>query len=170
MLPFFDIDGRIVGAYGRRISPENRQSHIYHHHWFYGNATFFNIEAVRQFNHLILCKSPIEACVFISAGFKNVIATMGMYSFGQYHLELLEHFKPSEVTLAFDSSDSGNLVCGMIAQALDAQGTVCRRLGLPKNMDVVVFAQSHDDHADKLKELLEASAPYQQTFENLLRK
>jgi len=169
VLPFFDIDGRIVGAYGRRISPENRSAQIYHHHWFNGKATFFNLKALKEFNQVVLCKSPIEALVLLSAGFSNVTATMGMYSFGQYHLELLEELKPKEIVLAYDATDAGNLVTGMIAQALEAQGVACRRLTLNKNMDVVSFAQHYEDYISKFSALLESAVPYQQTFENIVR-
>ena len=169
VFPFFDIDGRIIGAYGRRVTSEKRPGHIYHHHWFHGNATFFNIKALKAFNQLILCKSPVEALVLLSAGIKNVIATMGMYSFGQHHLEILDEFKPKEIVLAFDASDSGRLVSGMIAQALDAQDIACRRLPLPKDMDLVSFARSHEDHLPKLSALVTAAVPYKQTFENIVR-
>ena len=169
VFPIFDIDGRIVGAYGRRITPENRPGHVYHLHWYHGSPSFFNIQALRDYNSVTLYKSPVEAMVAIAAGFENSIATTGLYSFGQHHLETLERFQPKEIVLAMDASDSGNLVAGMIAQALDAQGISTRRMALPRNMDVVDFVQSRDNYEAELKQLVSSAEPYQQTYENILR-
>jgi len=169
VVPLFDIDGRIVGAYGRRISPENRHNHIYHHHWEYRKPIFFNVGALTKFNQLIFTKNPFEALLLICAGFENVIAPMGMYSFGQDHLELLEKYKPNEIILAFDTSDAGNLVSGMIAQALDSVSIACKRLPLPKDKDLIAYAQGFDDHVEKLEALVSSAYRYKQTFENILR-
>ena len=170
VFPLFDEDSRIVGAYGRRILHENRPNRVYFHHWFNGNATFFNRQALQDFECVIICKSPVEALTLISAGISNVISTMGIYSFGHHHLaEILEH-SPSEVVLAFDNTDEGNHISGLVAQILDAQDIDCFRLPLPRNKDVNAFAQDYDDHVPALKALIDGKFPYQQSYENLVRR
>lgn len=171
VVPFFDTEHRIAGAYGRRISHEYRQKHIYYHHWFYKDqVTFFNRQALEEYNRIILCKSPIEALVLISAGISNVIATMGLYSFGHLHLEELECYRPSEVILAFDNTDTGNHVSGMIAQALSASNIVCSRFPLPRNQDVGDLAQSHENSHEILTGCIDQVTPFSQSYENLVRR
>lgn len=170
VFPVFNEEGDIVGAYGRRILNENRPGHVYHHHWFHGDATFFNQQALRDFNRVILCKSPIEALTLISAGITNVISIMGIYSFGHHHLAELEKCKPAEIILAFDNSDTGNHVSGLVAQVLDAQDIACYRLPLPRNKDINAFVQDYDDHVPVLMDLIDCAFPYQQSFENLIRR
>lgn len=170
VFPFFDIDGRIVGAYGRRISVENRSTHLYHHHWNVGNATFFNREALSRFKRIIHCKSPMEAFTLICAGVPNVIATMGIYSFGETHLSELEKHGVSEVVLGLDNTDTGNHVAGLISQALSASDIQCLRLKLPKGCDINQLAQQENDHEQVLKDIVEGAFPCHQTYENLLRR
>lgn len=168
VFPFLDEDGSIVGAYGRRVSPENRSDRIYYHHWFHGNATFFNLQALGDYNRIILCKSPLEALVLISAGISNVIATMGLFSFTHKHLNLLEKYQPSGVVLAFDNSDSGNHVSGLVAQALSSVNVPTSRLLLPRNNDIGEFVQHTGDCFDSLRTLVDEALPFKQTYENII--
>lgn len=168
VFPFIDIDDRILGAYGRRVSPENRLDHIYYHHWFNGNATFFNRQVLEDYSRIILCKSPVEALVLISAGLPNVISTMGLFSFGQSHLSELRQYRPSEVVLAFDNSDSGNHVSGLVAQALSSVDIRCSRLTLPRNQDIGELAQRDEDCYETLKGMVNGALPFDQSYENLL--
>ena len=170
VFPFLDANDRIVGAYGRRITQEQRSDHIYYHHWFYGNPTFFNRKALENCDRVILCKSPLEALVLISAGITNVIATMGLFSFGDRHLAELEEHQPTEVILAFDNSDAGNHVSGIVAQALSAVNIRCSRLRLPRNQDIGRFAQCADDPCDSFHTLIEEASSFDQTYENLMGK
>lgn len=168
VFPFFDEDDKIVGAYGRRVTPENRCDRIYHHHWLHGQAAFFNRQVLEQYSMIVLCKSPLEALVLISAGISNVVSTMGLFSFGHAHLNELEKYRPSEIVLAFDNSDSGNHVAGMVAQALSATGLKCSRLNLPRNQDIGQLAQREDDLPDMFNKLLGEALPFDQSYENLL--
>lgn len=168
VFPFFDGDNRIVGAYGRRVTSERRSDHIYHHHWFHGHATFFNRQVLEQYDQVVLCKSPMEALVLINAGISNVISTMGMFSFGHAHLTELEKYQPSEVVLAFENTDSGNHVAGLVAQTLSATGLKCSRLNLPRNQDIGALAQCKDDLYDTFSTLLKEALPFDQSYENLI--
>lgn len=170
IFPFFDIDGRLVGAYGRRVTPESRKEHVYYHHWIGGEASFFNIKALKEYSKLIYCKSPLDALTLISHGIPNVISTMGMYSFDSVHLELLEKYHPKEIIIAFDNSDTGNHAAGLIAQALSASDISCFRLPLPRNQDLNGYACSRTDDDMGLKELIECAFPYSQSYEMLAKR
>lgn len=168
VFPLLDSDKRILGAYGRRVSPENRSGDIYHHHWFYQKATFFNRQVLGQYDQVVLCKSPLEALVLISAGISNVVSMMGLFSFGHAHLDELEKHQPSEVVLAFDNSDSGNHVAGLVAQSLSAVGLKCSRLSLPKNQDIGRLARREDDLIGLFRTLLNEALPFDQSYDNIL--
>ncbi|GAA6139692.1 hypothetical protein NBRC116583_34390 [Arenicella sp. 4NH20-0111] len=168
VFPFFDGDDRIVGAYGRRVTPENRCDQIYHHHWFHGEATFFNRRVLEQYSQIVLCKSPLEALVLISAGISNVVSIMGLFSFGLAHMEELYKYQPSEIVLAFDNSDSGNHVAGMLAQSLSAMSLKCYRLNLPRNQDIGEVAQREDDLYEAFSKRLKTALPFDQSYENRL--
>ncbi|MCP4769418.1 MAG: toprim domain-containing protein [Gammaproteobacteria bacterium] len=167
VFPFQNSCGQVVGAYGRRISSENRSNQISHYYWMGGKATFFNLGALAENNQIVLCKSPVDALTLLSSGFDNVISTMGLYSFNHHHLAELERYAPSEVVLAFDNSDPANQVSGLISQALEASDIPCLRLPLPRNMDVNDFARRQPDHITGLKELMANAFRYRQTYERL---
>ncbi len=105
----------------------------------------FNLEALDKYPKVILCKTPVEALTLICAGIENVVSTPGMYCFGAEHLNLLERSGVEEVTVAFDNSDQGNHVSGLIAQSLNASGIFSFGLPLPKNHDVNLFTQRYSD-------------------------
>lgn len=169
LFPLFDKHGAITAAYGRRVTDENRSHKLYHRHWSIGDPVFFNQAAIELNSTIILCKTPLEALTFICAGIENVISTMGIYSFEAEHLAILEKHNIREVTLAFDNSDQGNHVSGLISQCLNASNIQCLRLQLPKNSDVNLFAQRYSNRREAMRYLVETSFPCNQSYENMLR-
>jgi len=167
VIPIFDIDGNIVGIYGRRITTENRKEDVYYHHWIGGRSSFFNVKALLKYKRVIWAKSPIEALTLISNGIPNVIATMGIQSFDEDHLQLLEKYKPNEVVIAFDNSDQGNIMAGLVAQALDSIDISCLRLPLPRNSDINTYACSQEDHKQALEDIMDCAFPFSQSYEML---
>jgi len=170
VIPFYGEDGVVTGAYGRRISPENRARHIYFHHWIGGDVTFFNLQALSAYNQIIYCKNPIEALTFICAGIPNAISPMGMYSFEEIHLRELEKYHSTEVVLALDNSDAGNHVSGLIAQILGTIDINCFRMPLPRNQDVNSFACEQRDYKEALAELVEDAYQFKQSFEMFVHR
>jgi len=167
VFPFYDIDGHVVGIYGRRITQENRKGHIYYHYWINGKSSFFNWQALRKYKRVILTKSPIEALTLISAGIPNVIALMGIQGFDEQHLMLLEKFRPQEIVIGFDNSDQGNILSGLIAQSIESIDIQCFRLALPSNSDINDYARSQIDHAQALKDIVDCAFPFHQSYELL---
>ncbi|MFL0800718.1 MAG: toprim domain-containing protein [Agarilytica sp.] len=168
VFPFFNDEEKLVGAYGRRVTPENRASRLYHRQWDIGDTLFFNQRILKSSKQVIYCKTPVEALNLICAGFDNVIATMGVYNFSEKHFQKLVESDMTEVVLAFDNSDQGNHVCGVIAQCLNAEGIFCSRLPLPKNHDVNQYAQRYGDKKSSLSELVKSKFPFSQSYENLI--
>ena len=168
VFPLTDDQGKLTGAYGRRVTSENRAFHLYHRQWDLGESLFFNQEILTASKQVIFCKSPVEALNFICAGFDNVVATMGIYNFSEKHLQKIVEANLTEVILAMDNSDQGNLVSGVIAQCLNSDGVFCSRLKLPKNHDVNDFARRYSDKKASLTHLLKSKFPFSQSYENLM--
>ena len=170
VFPFVSHSGDIEGAYGRRISSENRSNKLYHRHWNLSAPTFFNVGALNTSKTLVLAKTAFEAINFVAHGVENAVGTMGIYSFSEKHLEMIVHCDPHEVVLAYDNSDEGNHVSGIIAQCLNAEDVFCSRLPLPRNHDVNLYLQRYGDKAHSLAHLIENRIPYSQSYENLVER
>jgi len=89
VFPMLDQDGRILGGYGRRITPKLTAHSAYHVHWHLDHKGFFNQKALFEFSELILCKSPVEALTWWCHGYTNVAAIMGFSGFNDEHLSIL---------------------------------------------------------------------------------
>lgn len=103
VIPFFDGKGQIVGAYGRRPRHQ-RRSPAYHLYWNAQQVSLFNATDQRLPSSLILCKSALDALTLLTAGFTNVVATMGMKGFNDVQLSLLQSDDVRCVYLAFDNT------------------------------------------------------------------
>lgn len=165
---FPDEDGKILGAMGRRIADRARNDLQIYLHWNQEAVTFFNLAALKKHKRIILCKSPIEALTLWCAGIQNVVAIMGIYSFNEKHLSVLEQYGTKEVAIGFDNTDCANYVSGMVAQAIESSGIRCSRLLLPRHHDINQYALSEEDHVSALKNLVENACPFHQTYTNLL--
>jgi DNA primase len=136
LFPFFDKDGNVTGAYGRRITQKLKAYSVYHVHWVSEQTTFFNLSVLSEYKEVILCKSPLEALTFWCLGFKNVIATMGLLGFGEHHVDKLKHYGITSVFIALENTVAGNkAAAGIERRLLDVHILSCR-LALPNHADV----------------------------------
>lgn len=168
VFPFLDEDGKIIGAFGRRIADRARNILQLYLHWNQDGVTFFNLAALKKHKRIVLCKSPIEALTLWCAGIRNVVAIMGIYSFNEKHIAVLEQYGTKEVVIGFDNSDCANYVSGIVAQAIESSDIKCSRLLLPRNHDINQYALTENDHFSALKTLVDNACPFRQTYSNLL--
>lgn len=139
VFPFFDEQGHIVGAYGRRITPKLKAYSVYHVHWVSDGVSFFNINALKQHKHVLLCKSPLEAISLLQLGIENVVGIMGAQSFSDIHLHALYHFKTGTIGVVFDNNIAHQKLATGIAQKVARLGIQTHRVCLPGSMDVNRF-------------------------------
>ena len=139
VFPFFDERGHIVGAYGRRITPKLKAYSVYHVHWIADGVTFFNIDALKKFKHILLCKSPLEALSLLQLGMENVVGIMGGKSFSDAHLHALRQFAIESIGIVFDNDIPHQKLVADIAQRVGKLGVQAYRVGLPLQMDINRF-------------------------------
>ncbi|WKD51041.1 toprim domain-containing protein [Microbulbifer spongiae] len=157
--------GEITEAYGERITPRLRPGTLYHLYWSVQSAGFYNVRALHQFQEIILCKNPLEALILLSAGYRNVVATLGLRGFGTEHLEALAGSRARSVTIAFDGTVKGDQTSRLVAQALSTCGVECSRLAFPAGMDLKGYVLEHGTEA--LRFLVSGAQPCAQTYEAL---
>lgn len=139
VFPFFDERGHIVGAYGRRITPKLKAYSVYHVHWVSDGLSFFNIDALKRYKHILVCKSPLEALSLMQLGIENVVSIMGAKSFSDTHIHALRQFKTEGMGVVFDNDSAHQKLVAGIAQRVGQLGIQTYRIALPYQMDVNRF-------------------------------
>lgn len=163
VIPYRNDEGQISGAYGRRPKHQ-RRSPAYHLYWNAQQVSFFNADQCLS-QSVILCKSALDVLTLISAGFDNVIATMGLKGFNDVQLSRLQQDGVEFVYLAFDNAPPGNHYALLASQALDAIGIQSLRVELPVGQDVNRFALKQTDVADSFLKLIDEAVPFSQRYE-----
>jgi len=140
VIPIFDEHGRIVEAYGRKITPNLRPGtpdHLYlpgpHH-------GVFNAAALEHYSEIILCEALIDALTFLSAGFPNVTASYGVAGFTPDHWAAFRRCKTKRVLIAYDRDDAGDRAADELAPKLMDAGIECFRIQFPRGMDANDYA------------------------------
>lgn len=161
VIPFWDEKGQIVGAYGRRPK-QQRTSPEYHLYWNSQQVPLFKVNEHPLKQNIILCKSALEALTLATAGFENVVATMGIRGFNDIQLSQLHDSEVTNVTIAFDNTPAADNYALLIAQALDVVGISCDRLKLPLGNDINRFANIQPSFASDFEELLGSTVTLKQ--------
>jgi DNA primase len=112
IIPIKDNNGYIVGFSGRTLkqAATNKYLNTSTTKLFSKSNVLFNFDKVKNINptKLIIVEGPMDAIAYIRAGYKNVVATMGV-ALSAHHLNLLKSLTNLEtVILSFDNDDAGN--------------------------------------------------------------
>ncbi len=57
VFPFLDADGRITGAYGKRITPKLKAGSVYQVYWITERTRLFNERVLLDAKEIILCRT-----------------------------------------------------------------------------------------------------------------
>lgn len=166
VIPYQDSQGNIVGGYGRRWRHQ-RRSPAYHLFWNAECSPLFNELALMQHENIILCKSPIDALTMMSAGVRNVVATMGIKGFNQVQLEQMVDAGTKCVSIAFDQTPEAQRYARLISQALATVNISCRKVTLPIGLDVNSYAMLHDNVELAFRSITESTKPAFQQYAHL---
>ena len=158
--PILDDKSRIIGCYGRRITPESKPRKIYHRHWYSGDIGFFNYPAIESNHMLIYCKNPIDALSWWVNGFNNVISTVGHSDFTEQHAALLRQVRVETVFLAMGTTPNTLLAARRISQLLKQQQIKSMLVLYPSGLDANSFVMQSASPQEELKQLLDASHQY----------
>lgn len=166
VIPYFDHNGQIAGAYGRRPK-QQRRTQAYHLYWNAQQIVLFNATGQQFSESVILCKSAIDALALLSAGFENVVATMGISGFNEIQLTQLFENGVRRAYIAFDNTPSANHYALLVAQALASKGIQSYRIELPIGQDVNYFAALQTDVVSTFGRLVKAAVPFKQRYGDL---
>jgi DNA primase len=75
VFPIFDLEGNVLGMYGRKITPNLREGTPLHLYLPGPHRGVWNEHALQASKEIILCESIIDALTFWCAGFRNVTAS-----------------------------------------------------------------------------------------------
>lgn len=167
VIPYCDQDGKIIGAYGRRPRHQ-RRSPAYHLYWNIQQAPLFNMPNASTHDSLILCKSAVDVLTLLTAGVKNVVATMGYKGFNEAQLNQLQQSGVRCIYIAFDNTPAANQCALLVAQALNAVGIACRRVKLPLGHDINRYAMTQTDLANVFNRLVEDAVPLKLRYGELM--
>jgi DNA primase catalytic core len=146
--PLYDLCGRPVGLYGRRIDDMiggDAPDHLY----LPGpRRGLFNYQAARRDKEIILTEAVLDSLTLINAGILNTIPCYGTNGLTDEHIIL---FKQSGATIciAFDGDTTGRQAAAATGERLTAEGFSVRQIELPDNQDVNSFFESFS--FDKLR-------------------
>jgi len=167
VFPFIDEWGHVTGGYGRRITPKLKSNSVYHVHWNPNQSVFFNQKALKRYKRIIMCKTPLEALSYWSLGFRNVVATLGLRQFNEFHLLALQQYGVEEVLIAFDNDRKGSAAARLIAQILSSYDIGCRRIRYPREKDAndcLLYSQTPKGYFEAL---LNRAKPCRQSYSSI---
>ncbi len=158
--PIIDIEGDIVGAYGRRVTEKLNSRSVYHVQWLTQAPGFFNIQGAKTHTTIILCKSPVDALSWWMHGFTNALSTLGLEHFSEAHATLLKQLNVSRVILALGTSKLALAQNRLLTRCLSKKGISVQFIVYPDGQDANSFMLSESSVKDGFYSLLKSAANY----------
>lgn len=140
VIPIVDLDGRVIGMYGRKITPGLRPGTPLHLYLPGPHRGVWNEAALVASKEIILCEALIDALTFWCAGYRNVTASYGVNGFTEDHKVAFRKHGTRKVFIAYDRDEAGEAAAKPLAEELMAMGIDCYRVLFPKNMDANEYA------------------------------
>jgi DNA primase catalytic core len=140
VIPVFDLEGSVLGMYGRKITPNLREGTPLHLYLPGPHRGVWNELALQVSKEIILCESLIDALTFWCAGFRNVTASYGVGGFTADHKDAFVRHGIHRVWIAYDRDEAGETAALSLAEELMAMGIECFRVLFPKGMDANEYA------------------------------
>jgi len=135
VIPIIDLEGKITGMYGRKITDGLRQGTPLHMYLPGPHRGVWNEEALAVSKEIILCESLIDALTFWCADFRNVTASYGVNGFTEDHCQAFKKHGVKKVLIAYDRDEAGEKATIELAEELVSMGIDCYRVLFPKGMD-----------------------------------
>lgn len=158
VFPIFDLDGTVLGMYGRKITPNLREGTPLHLYLPGPHRGVWNEEALIASKEIILCESIIDALTFWCAGFRNVTASYGVNGFTDDHRAAFRKHGIEQVWIAYDRDDAGDTAAERLKEELLKLGIGSHRVLLPKGCDANEYALKMTPAAQRLAVLLNRAA------------
>jgi DNA primase catalytic core len=159
VIPVFDLEGNVLGMYGRKITPGLREGTPLHMYLPGPHRGVWNEEALQGSKEIILCESLIDALTFWCAGFRNVTASYGVNGFTEDHKQAFTRHGVREVWIAYDRDEAGDAAAERLKEELTAMGIESHRVLFPKGMDANEYALKGESLAVLLNRSEKPPAP-----------
>ena len=140
VFPIIDLEGNILGMYGRKINDNLRAGTPMHTYLPGPHRGVWNEVALQASKEIILCESIIDALSFWCAGYRNVTASYGINGFTPDHRAAFRKHGIERVWIAYDRDEAGEKAALSLAEELLAMGIECFRVLFPKGMDANEYA------------------------------
>lgn len=140
VVPIHDLEGRVVGLYGRKIRDDLREGTPIHLYLPGPHRGVWNEPALAASNEIILCEALLDALTFWVAGYRHVTASYGVRGFTPAHRKAFRHHRVARVLLAYDRDEAGDTAAAALAEELVAQGMGCYRVQFPLGLDANAYA------------------------------
>ena len=137
VFPIFDLEGNVLGMYGRKITPNLREGTPLHLYLPGPHRGVWNEEALQASKEIILCESIIDALTFWCAGFRNVTASYGVNGFTEDHKTAFTRHGVKHVWIAYDRDEAGDAAAEQLKKELAISSA---RVLFPKGMDANEYA------------------------------
>jgi DNA primase len=118
VFPIFDLEGNVLGMYGRKITPNLREGTPLHLYLPGPHKGVWNEQALQASKEIILCESIIDALTFWCAGFRNVTASYGVNGFTDSHREAFLRYGTRSVWIAYDRDEAGDAAAEQLKKEL----------------------------------------------------
>jgi DNA primase len=142
VFPIIDLEGNVLGMYGRKINDNLRAGTPMHTYLPGPHRGVWNEEALVASKEIILCESIIDALTFWCAGFRNVTASYGVNGFTNDHRAAFQKHGIQQVWIAYDRDDAGDTAAERLKEELLALGIGSHRVLFPKGTDANAYART----------------------------
>jgi hypothetical protein len=150
VVPIQDLEGRVVGLYGRKIRDDLREGTPIHLYLPGPHRGVWNEPALAASTEIILCEALLDALTFWVAGFRNVTASYGVRGFTPAHREAFTRYRVERVLLAYDRDAAGDTGAAALAEELTQAGIGCYRVQFPLGLDANATALKLPPAAESL--------------------
>jgi DNA primase catalytic core len=157
VFPICDLEGNVLGMYGRKIGEALRPGTPLHLYLPGPHRGVWNEEALAASKEIILCESIIDALTFWCAGFRNVTASYGVNGFTDDHRAALKKHGTERIKIAYDRDEAGEKAAEELAGELLAMGIECFRVLFPHGMDANEYALQVKPAEQSLRLLLNSA-------------
>jgi len=129
IFPIEDINGNVVGIYGRRPGTKD-------HRYLQGrHKGVFNARAFKASKTVYLTECVIDALSLYQVGIRETVSLFGAKGFTPDHLKYMRENLTREVILCLDQDETGKESTRVISRRLSQElGIKCSRLILPKGV------------------------------------
>jgi DNA primase catalytic core len=165
VFPIFDLEGNVLGMYGRKITPGLREGTPLHLYLPGPHRGVWNEEALIASKEIILCESIIDALTFWCAGFRNVTASYGVNGFTEDHRAVFEKHGVKQVWIAYDRDAAGDEAAERLKEELFKLGIGSHRVLFPHGCDANEYARKVQPAAQSLAVLLNGAVWCEPTCE-----